>query len=253
MKSSPDTQEYQTYPNRYVDALENTDNYFIPVWQELAAWIRDKEVADVGCGSGQFTAYLRAKMGCRLVGVDGSAYALDKARANGFSEVYRVKDFNVETLPLESEKYDLVVNKDVLEHLVSPLHLLKEMNRILKPDGRLLLHVPNHFPVIGRIRFLLNNNMDPFGFCLGTESWESPHLRFFSFEDITAMLFICGFKMQSNLSYHFPAIPGMRFLPGKIRPRIMRYLTLKYASHFCCGFTVLAGKQGPPESAEGVQ
>ena len=235
--------DYSLFPDRYIDAIEDTDNYFLPVWRDVASEISDRKIVDVGCGSGRYTACLANDYGCRVVGIDGSAYGLRKAMERGFSEVHEVADLSMDTLPLKDSVCDFVVNKDVLEHLIDPLHLLQEINRILIPDGKFLLHVPNHFPLTGRIRFLFTNDIDPLGFCLGAKPWENPHIRFFRYTDIEAMLQLCGFGILKNLSYHFPAIPWLHHIPGKIRNRILHYLTGKFTSNCCCGFTVLAQKK----------
>lgn|GEM_PF-906070 len=250
MKASLPGSDYHLYPNRYIDATEESDNYFLPVWKDIAADIRDRRIVDIGCGSGRYTACLVADYSCRVAGIDGNAYALKKAMARGFYEVHEVADLSMDTLPLGNSTYDFAVNKDVLEHLIDPLHLLREIHRILITGGKLLLHVPNHFPLTGRIRFLFNNNIDPLGFCLGAKTWENPHIRFFRYEDIAAMLSLCGFRILKNLSYHFPAIPWLYRLPVKLQSSVLHYLTGTYTSQFCCGFTVLAGKEETPDGGE---
>jgi len=246
------TEDYPLFPNRYVDIIEDSENYFQPVWKDITEDIQNRRVVDVGCGSGRFTACLAHEYGCRVTGLDGNAYALEKALARGFSETYEIADLSQDDLPVEDAAFDMAVNKDVLEHLLNPLHLLREINRILVPGGRLLLHVPNHFPLTGRLRFLFNGNIDPLGFCLGAKAWENPHIRFFKYEDILSMLSLSGFAAQRNLSYHFPAIPLLHRYPVRLRQRILHILALKFPSEFCGGFTVWARKESDPRGEETV-
>jgi len=109
----------------------------------------------------------------------------------------------------------------------------------MKKGGKLLVHVPNHFPILGRIKFLLNNNIDPFGYCLGSNLWELPHIRFYTFQSLHEMLLFSGFGIVKDLSYHFPAIPfSLKFT--FIRKNIIsKKLITKYPSQFCCGFSIL--------------
>lgn len=48
-------------------------------------------------------------------------------------------------LPLENDTYETVILSDVLEHIRLPESLLKEINRIMKPKGYLLLNVPFYY------------------------------------------------------------------------------------------------------------
>lgn len=52
-------------------------------------------------------------------------------------------------IPCENNQYDVVVLTQVLEHVPDPLAVMQEIQRILKPDGRLLLSVPLNAPLHG--------------------------------------------------------------------------------------------------------
>ena len=49
------------------------------------------------------------------------------------------------TIPVENERFDRVVCNQVLEHLSEPLIVLKELNRVLKPEGRMILSTPLYY------------------------------------------------------------------------------------------------------------
>lgn len=49
---------------------------------------------------------------------------------------------DLRSIPVENERYELVLLTQVLEHLSEPLDVLKELNRVMKPRGRLWLSVP---------------------------------------------------------------------------------------------------------------
>ena len=63
--------------------------------------------------------------------------------------MHHIHDFSSDTLPFDDGIFDLVINKDVLEHLVHPEHLVSEIARITRRGGYALIHVPNHFPFVG--------------------------------------------------------------------------------------------------------
>src|SRR5262245_48042278 len=53
-------------------------------------------------------------------------------------------DLNVFPYPFESDEFDLIEADHVLEHLDRPFAVMRELHRILKPHGRLIVKVP-HF------------------------------------------------------------------------------------------------------------
>ena len=86
--------------------------------------------------------YLKGK---EIIGVD--IYLPDKKPENYSS---MIKADVTKKLPFEDNSVDSIVLSGVLEHLENPLAALKEMNRVLKQNGKLLIEVPNpyFFPVI---------------------------------------------------------------------------------------------------------
>jgi SAM-dependent methyltransferase len=66
-------------------------------------------------------------------------------------------DLNSETLqlPFSNDIFDLIVCTEVLEHLLWPQQLLKEIYRILSHDGKLLLSIPNITSLTYRIAWML--------------------------------------------------------------------------------------------------
>jgi SAM-dependent methyltransferase len=179
--------------------------------------------------------------GCtQLYGVDGPQGFTDRAISRGYKEVSVVADLNVSTLPSANESFDLVVCKDVFEHLLNPTHALSEISRVLKKDGLLLLHVPNHFPLIGRLKFLFTNNIDTFNFFKNESRWTFPHIRFYEHRDSLQILAANKFSLVHDLSYHFQAIPLLsRF---KLLDSFRKYLAEHFPNQFASGFTFLVKK-----------
>ena len=94
-------------------------------------------ILDVGCGTGA-NLELLAQFG-EAEGVDGSDAALEYCRARGLT---RVQKGLAEALPYAEGEFDLVTALDVLEHLDNDVAGLREMWRVLRPGGRVLLFVP---------------------------------------------------------------------------------------------------------------
>jgi SAM-dependent methyltransferase len=107
---------------------------------------------DAGCGTGTLARQL-ARQGCRVTAVDGSARMLEVAeRAAGGSHAgltfLRVTD--VVSLPFAAGLFDGVVCSSVLEYVESPLRVLCELARVLRPGGRLLVSLPNRRALLRR-------------------------------------------------------------------------------------------------------
>ena len=159
----PNQEGYKNFPNRLIDQIVALpeENYFTPVIKDVFESIpKPEKVCDVGCGNGVYTIGIKSLTDCELVGVDASSHALSKSLELGFDRVMLVEDFCNQRLPFEDKVFDLIICKDVLEHLYNPEVLVSEMNRVLKGGGYCLLHVPNHFPLIGRLRLLFFNTID---------------------------------------------------------------------------------------------
>jgi ubiquinone/menaquinone biosynthesis C-methylase UbiE len=97
--------------------------------------IEGKKVLDIGCSTGEYLEQFSRES----VGLDFSEPNLKLCRKKGL--VVRKADFN-EPLPFPDHSFDAVFCSHVLEHVDSPLDLLREMNRVLRPDGIAVIALP---------------------------------------------------------------------------------------------------------------
>lgn len=94
-------------------------------------------ILDAGCGSGRNMVEL-ARHGS-VTGVELSGPSVELARARGAGEVV---EGSVLEMPFEESSFDLTVSLDVIEHLEDDVAALKELRRVTKPGGALLVTVP---------------------------------------------------------------------------------------------------------------
>ncbi len=94
-------------------------------------------VLDAGCGSGRTMQEL-ADYG-EVVGIELDAQAAEFARGRGVGEV---RIGRLERLPWEAGTFDLIVCLDVIEHTPDDRATLRELRRVCKPGGWLLVTVP---------------------------------------------------------------------------------------------------------------
>ena len=104
------------------------------------------KILDAGCGRGE-VALACAKAGAHVSGIDYSEAAVELTREvlEGFPHV-DIRQGDVTDLPWPDDTFDRVQFSDVIEHLDPPqaVPALRELRRVLKPGGYLLVHTaPN--------------------------------------------------------------------------------------------------------------
>jgi 2-polyprenyl-3-methyl-5-hydroxy-6-metoxy-1,4-benzoquinol methylase len=107
--------------------------------RDLSRNTGEVQLLDVGCGSGTLIGILKHR-GFRVLGVDFSREAASVAESeNGVQVLVGPLD----QANFKEATFDAVTLFHVMEHVANPRDLLSEIRRILKPDGCLILQVPN--------------------------------------------------------------------------------------------------------------
>lgn len=101
------------------------------------------KILDVGCGDGVLLSFIEKKLNgysLGLYGVDLSQKAISVAQnkiKNGHfhkSSVYK--------LPFQENTFDVIVSTDVIEHVSRPKKMLKEIKRVAKENGNIIIGTP---------------------------------------------------------------------------------------------------------------
>lgn len=95
----------------------------------------DATILDVGCGSGWLAKYFP-----NYTGVDSAREAVAAATALGRRVLLASGD---DRLPFDDASFDAAVLKDVLEHVEDCLALVREVRRVVKPDGTVFASSPD--------------------------------------------------------------------------------------------------------------
>ena len=112
-------------------------------------------------------------------------------------------------IPVKSESYGLVVAGEIIEHLYDTQFVLREINRVLKKDGILILSVPNICSLRNRIKVLFGG-LPIFGARGG-------HIREFNLSFIKELLIKNEFKVIEEKT-NGVWFRGMNVIPSKLCP-----------------------------------
>jgi len=98
--------------------------------------IKSRKILDLGCGKGAWSSLVEGR---DFYGID-----IDKNNnPEGYKEVLHL-DLNFFPLSYENNYFDLIIMKDILEHLVHPIDLLRQASPFLKSNGRIMVKVPDY-------------------------------------------------------------------------------------------------------------
>ncbi len=142
---------------------------------------------DVGCGNGDVIEVARDRCG-PVHACDVSEVALRKACSRGV--IGLCVDLN-EGLPYRSGAFDWVTCLEVIEHVVDPLRLLRELCRVLHPAGRLIMTTPNMRYVRNLARLVWRGEFPHT--TVDTFVWGGGHLHYFTRRDLGVLLREAGF------------------------------------------------------------
>jgi len=108
-------------------------------------------------------------------------------------------------LPFKAQIFDTVLMCHVLEHTNKPSTVLKEAERVLKTNGKLITVMPNAKTPIGK---LLKLSIGYDGYAFPRQSEKIEHKIFLGFDELKYLIEKCGFTIQRNFGStpHLPMI-----------------------------------------------
>lgn len=148
----------------------------------------DRRGLDVGCGTGEFLAFLQ-ESGWAGVGLEPTPEIASVARRRG-AEVHALTlgEYVEERRADARGGFDLVSFLNVLEHVPDPVALLRRTEDLLRPGGVVVLRVPNDFSPLQRIAQE----------SLGKDPWWiaiPDHVNYFTYDSLEALLGRLGLEV----------------------------------------------------------
>lgn len=115
---------------------------------KVAQDVHGKKVLDVGCGDGALS-FVLAKAGADIVGVDNQTLGIEFAKENmNKLDIKHTLHYNflvasAYELPFPDNTFDVVVSCEVIEHVLEPERMIREMHRVAKVGARVILTTPH--------------------------------------------------------------------------------------------------------------
>jgi 2-polyprenyl-3-methyl-5-hydroxy-6-metoxy-1,4-benzoquinol methylase len=156
----------------------------------------NKNILDIGCYDGTFLSLIRNKNN-DFYGIEASEYGIKEAIKKGV----KMKNFyfnDIDKIPFKSDFFNLIIAGEIIEHIYDTDFFLKEIFRLLKKDGFLLISTPN-IASLGR-RIMLLFGLNPIIEISPNQQDSSGHIRYFTFRALEEILAKHGFKILTKKS-----------------------------------------------------
>lgn len=180
------------YFGKYAYTYENARKWLEPYLEFIKSLgYSSGKILDIGCAYGFFLKICE-KGSWETWGIDISEHAIWEAKKYCNAKL-EVLDVNTEKLPYPDNFFDVVTMFDVIEHVHTPENCIKEIYRVLKPNGLLYMITPN-----AKYR-KLDINKDP------------THINLFTKERLEKLIISNNFLIVKSY-YPALAVPGAGIL-----------------------------------------
>jgi len=172
---------------------EKNGNYYSYIRDDLIQMIEgnDNKILDVGCGEGQ-TGWALKKVGKAKEVVGIEMVEAPARRAEKRLDKVICADVEEITLSFQPEYFDYIILADIVEHLVNPWRMIKELSRFLSKQGFLIASIPNvkYWRVLKDLIVFDRWTYHRAGIL------DKGHLRFFTYTTIAEMFKTNGFELK---------------------------------------------------------
>jgi len=187
----------KTYPAEFLGIAESMGMSLIDFVQSYGGVRNDVlklvpesavKVLDVGCASGITGQILKSRGVKEVVGIELEPRVAEYAKLR--LDNVLIGDVEMLEIPYPDGYFDLIMYNDILEHLVDPWKVLERHSRLLNPQGRIIMCVPNvqHYSSIIN---LLRGRWD----YRETGLFAKSHLRYFCYKNIKDLVKALGFRI----------------------------------------------------------
>ncbi|MCE9608460.1 MAG: class I SAM-dependent methyltransferase [Planctomycetia bacterium] len=169
---------------------------------------------DVGCGHGNLRSYVQDRFE-RYAGADVVRYP----SFSNDAEFYPI-DLDNGRIPLADGSVDVVASVETIEHLENPRAFAREMTRLCRPGGWMLITTPNQLSFLSKLTFFVKNKFNAF-----TDSSYPAHINALLEIDLRRIALECGWTEVHVVYSKCGRVPGTaRHWPtflSRLLPRAM--------------------------------
>ena len=180
------------------------------------------KILEIGSAPYHLTFILK-ELGYEVVGMDIAPERFSTFVSNTNLNILKL-DIEKEKFPIEDNAFKLIYFSEVFEHLrIDPIGTLKEINRVLAPEGVMILTTPNLYSFENIVKFMLGRGYDnPYKeFNKLHTIGHMGHVRLYSVNQMKTFLINCGFEIvEVKLKSFTPIDRPIRVLTNFV------YLTL---------------------------
>lgn len=153
-----------------------------------------KFILDVGSASGWFLSKMSKRFPkAKCVGVDVYKNAITYGK-NKYKSI-RFVHADAHKLPFQDDSFDMIVCTEVLEHVTNPKGVLKEIRRVLKQHGAVVIEMDTGNILFNIVWYLWMN--------FNGKVWKGSHLHKFSSAKLEKMIKDCGFLIEKKKLFNF--------------------------------------------------
>jgi 2-polyprenyl-3-methyl-5-hydroxy-6-metoxy-1,4-benzoquinol methylase len=174
--------------------------------------IKKSRILDVGCGYGNYTRFFSINENS-VTGLD-----IQDIRVKKFRPYFKFVKYNGKIFPFQKETFDVITSFDVIEHVQDDMLFIKEIKRVLKPKGKILIATPNRQRLVNHILAILGKH--PTYPILG-KTKEVIHFREYTDTELLSLFlkqefnhlwidhFWFGLRTKINLGISYPLIRSL--------------------------------------------
>jgi 2-polyprenyl-3-methyl-5-hydroxy-6-metoxy-1,4-benzoquinol methylase len=177
--------------------------------------LKEKKCLDIGPGTGRWIQFIAGNKPDCIAAIDISSESLSRCSSN--CEYLQKANLELDKFDFKDDFFDVVISFEVLEHLQDPSNYLKEIQRVTKPGGLILMSLPNIASFISRVRLLL-------GVLPPAIANDPTHVSFYRKKDIA--------KLMKNIGLSATFIPTSISINPLTHKGILRIPSNRYLSQF---------------------
>ncbi len=137
--------DWQEYYWTYQNILAK--QYLIPMLEREGIRIDGKKIFEIGCGSGGVIEAFAERAG-RCVGLDLQPFEYSRL-GSGRVQYLTADIFDASVRPQYDDRYDIILFRDVIEHIVDKDRMLAACDELLAPNGCMLMTFPPFYSAFG--------------------------------------------------------------------------------------------------------